>query len=62
MTLPVRPGEFAKTKSRFLQYRVALMEAGIEMMGIAHAVNMIPPNGPDPYRMIQVYDCKDVSF
>ena len=38
------------------------MEAGIEEMQLAQATEMIPADGPDPYRMIQVYDCKDVSF
>ena len=50
--------------ARFLRWRVALMELGIEKLGLTSATKPIPDfgQGPDPYQGIQVHDYMSVSF
>ncbi|PQE28531.1 phosphatidylinositol transfer sfh5 protein [Rutstroemia sp. NJR-2017a WRK4] len=48
--------------AEFLEWRAALMELSIRKLDLASATEKIPENGPDPYRMIQVHDYRNVSF
>ncbi|KAJ9155368.1 hypothetical protein NKR23_g1550 [Pleurostoma richardsiae] len=46
----------------FIYWRTALMEKGIDTMGLRDATTFIPPNkDEDPYQMIQVHDCAKVE-
>jgi phosphatidylinositol transfer protein SFH5 len=48
----------------FLQWRVGLMELGIQKLDLAGAKTPIPDygKGPDPYQGVQVHDYLNVSF
>jgi len=46
----------------FIKWRAALMELSVKELDLASATEPIPPNGVDPYRMVQVHDYLNVSF
>ncbi|PMD37358.1 CRAL/TRIO domain-containing protein [Hyaloscypha variabilis F] len=46
----------------FVKWRAALMELSLKELDLASATEPIPPNGVDPYRMVQVHDYLNVSF
>lgn len=48
--------------NEFCRWRVALMELGVQALGIDQATAPIPEDGADMYKMIQVHDYMDVSF
>lgn len=50
--------------SRFIRWRVGLMELGISRLCLSSATRPIPNygEGPDPYQGIQVHDHLNVSF
>ncbi|RDA90256.1 hypothetical protein CP533_4615, partial [Ophiocordyceps camponoti-saundersi (nom. inval.)] len=40
----------------FIRYRIALMELGIQTLGINNVREALDPSGEDPFRIIQVHD------
>ena len=50
------------TSTRFLDWRVALMEFGTRKLNINEATAPIPDGADDPYRMVQVHDYLSVAF
>jgi phosphatidylinositol transfer protein SFH5 len=56
----------AKPVSRFLKWRVALMELGVRKLKLNEATSRLPFKYPglseDPHQMIQVHDYNNVSF
>lgn len=50
------------TSTRFLEWRVALMEFGTRKLNINEATAPIPDGAEDPYRMVQVHDYLSVAF
>lgn len=50
------------TNSRFIKWRTALMELGVQKLNLSGVTAPIPEDGQDPYQMIQVHDYLSVSF
>lgn len=48
--------------SRFIKWRVALMELAVKDLKLAESTSVMDYNGDDPYQMIQVHDYLNVSF
>jgi hypothetical protein len=49
-------------RSRFINWRAALMELSVKELDLPSATVKIPENGTDPYRMVQVHDYLNISF
>jgi phosphatidylinositol transfer protein SFH5 len=50
------------TVARFIKWRTALMELGVQKLNLAEVTVPIPEDGQDPYQMVQVHDYLSVSF
>jgi len=50
------------TISRFIRWRVTLMERTIGLLELGSAKTPIPDNGPDPYKAFQIHDYLQISF
>lgn len=50
------------TVARFIKWRTALMELGVQKLNLNSVTVPIPEDGQDPYQMIQVHDYLSVSF
>lgn len=48
--------------SRFIRWRTALMERGVQELKLNEATEVIEYDGEDRYQMLQVHDYKGVSF
>lgn len=48
--------------SRFIKWRVALMELAVKDLKLAESTSVMDYNGEDPYQMVQVHDYLNVSF
>lgn len=48
--------------TRFIKWRTALMELGVQKLNLGAVTEPIPEDGTDPYQMIQVHDYLSVSF
>lgn len=48
--------------TRFIKWRVALMELAIKDLKLGEATSVIEYDGEDPYQMIQVHDYQNVKF
>lgn len=48
--------------ARFIKWRTALMELGVQKLNLSSVTEPIPEDGQDPYQMIQVHDYLSVSF
>jgi hypothetical protein len=50
--------------SRFLRWRVGLMEKSVQKLNLKYAIKPIPNfgEGPDPYQGFQIHDYLQVSF
>ena len=50
------------TISRFLRWRVTLMERTVDLLELGSVKTPIPENGPDPYKAFQIHDYLQVSY
>ncbi|CRG87336.1 Phosphatidylinositol transfer protein SFH5 [Talaromyces islandicus] len=46
----------------FIRWRTALMEKGVQELGLADATEVVDYEGEDRYQMVQVHDYKGLSF
>lgn len=64
--LLLKPGGHLTSPSRFIRWRVALMELTLSHLSLSTATKSIPdyntPAGHDPYQALQIHDYLNVSF